>query len=312
MKRFFYLLLLPVCIWPALAGAVIAPQDLEKQEDTAMRISRQLDSLEAAHSQLRVQADVLARQIDVLRSRQILSAGEHRQLEKQLRQSQVLENRMQEMGSAENSLWKEYRPTLENLMQSYHNQIEFLAERMGSETDGKTREALLRNFNETLRKKGVCETLLYENFSTTSPDRNITALRKEIGVVEGHIRSLQKEEQVRRKAEELTLGMRMFNPGEELMGREIPVSEPSDVKSTGFLNRDPEGIMPVPAREGLGSDESDVRTDPVKGAWRSLADLQDQIRELRHLKNTLALRADTLRTRAHYCADLLKERRKQQ
>ncbi len=334
MKRFLRLLFLPVCLWPAVVGAVIAQQDLEKQEDAAVRISRQLDSLEAAHAQLRVQADILARQIDVLRSRQILSAGEHRQLEKQLRQSQVLENRLQEMGSAENALWKEYRPTLENLMLSYQNQIEFLAERMGSETDGNAREALLRNFNDTLRKKGVCETLLYDHFSTTSPDRNITAkpwdtprdleikgallldweeaLRKEIGVVEGHIRSLQKEEQVRRKAEELTLGMRMFNPGEELMGREIPVSEPSGVKSTEWLNRDPEGIMPVPAREGLGSDESDVRTDPVKGSWRSLADLQDQIRELRQLKNTLALRADTLRTRAHYCTDLLKERRKQQ
>jgi hypothetical protein len=333
MKRFLCVAWMWACAWNH-AGA--EPQNMKAQENTAMRIGRQLDSLEAVHSHLRVQADVLARQVDVFRVKEILSAGEHRQLEKHLRQSQVLENQMQDVESRESALWKEYRPALENLMRSYQKWVESLVERMERETDLRAKEALLQNFNDTLKRKRNCEALLYENFSAASGGRNIAAkpwdtprdleikgallldwedaLRKEISVIDGHLRSLQKEEQVRRKAEELTLGMRMFNPSEELMGREIPVAGPdlNDYKSTDLLNRGPEGAIQAPAREGLSAEESDNRTDPVKGSWRSLSDLHDQIGQLRQLKNRLALRADTLQHRARYCTDLLDERRRQQ
>ncbi|HEX9933655.1 MAG TPA: hypothetical protein VGB38_00555, partial [bacterium] len=318
------------CLWFCILGVTaLTAQPLQEQEDKVLHYARQLDSLKAVHAKLLAQADVLARQIDGLRGKELLSAGEHRQLEKLLRQSQVLENNLREFESREQDIWTSYRPALEILMVSYQKEIESLVGRMQKETDSKVREALLKEFNAALMKKRSCETRLYET-STSKPGGDVAAkpwdsqrdleikeallqdwadaLRKEIGVVDGRLRSLRKEEGVRRKAEELTLGMRVFNPNEELMGREVSVTEPNPetFKGVDLVNREPGAVGATPAREGLSVEASDQQTEAGGTAsWRSLPDLQDQIRQLERLKTSLALRADTLQQRVRTCTILL-------
>lgn len=299
--------------------------DLATLETLAAQNQARLDSLEAVRARLLIQAETLSRQMGETRRKDPLSAGEHRILEKQMQQSQLLENGMHEIDVQVKMLWNNHRPILEKLIQSYQAEIEDLVLLMETEKRSGEKGALLQRFNGALRKKEMWEAKLLEPGAESGSPVDVAikpydtprdlmmkgsllmdqedVLRKEIRGLDNRLRSLKKEERVRKKAEELTVGMRMFDEREELLGREALINQ---TKTFNVRENDPSKNNPVTQNyamgpSGYGAEESANRllTDNLSPTfYRSLSDLQDFIEQLQIEKKRLEIKADTLQIKA--------------
>jgi hypothetical protein len=299
--------------------------DPEALEALAVKNQMRLDSMESVRAKLLIQAESLAKRMDEIRGKEPLSAGEHRLLEKQMQQSQLLENGMREINDQEKNLWSGHRPILEKLIQSYQAEIEDLVLLMEKENRADEKETLLSRFNDSLRKKEMWETKLLEpEGESGSPvdvaikpwdtPRNLMmkgsllmdqgdVLRKEIRGIDNRLRSLKKEERVRKKAEELAVGMRMFDEREELLGRAAPIDQTGtfNVRGNDPLKNNFGNQNYAMGPSSYGAEESTDRllADNLSPTfYRSLSDLQDFIEQLQIEKKRLQIRADSLQSKA--------------
>lgn len=309
----------------AFGNASAEGTDLEASEALAVRNQMRLDSLEAVRARLLIQAESLAKRMDAIRGNNPLSAGEHRLLEKQMQQSQLLENDMHEIDAQEKKLWIGQRLVLEKLIQLYQAEIEGLVLLIEKENRSGEKEALLGRFNDALRKKETWEAKLLEPDAESGSWVDVAikpgdtprdlmmkgsllmdqedALRKEIRGLDNRLRSLKKEERVRKKAEELTVGMRMFDEREELLGREAPIDQ---TKTFNIRENDPlknntgnQNYAMGPSSYGAEESTNRLLTDNLSPTfYRSLSDLQDFIEQLQIEKKRLQIKADSLQSKA--------------
>ncbi len=338
MKRFPHAVGLWVLILFAVAHASEGDRtDLEDREMIAVEMQARLDSLESARSGLLIRAESLARQVNVTRRKDLLGAGEHRLLEKQLQQSQLLGSRIAEIEIQKKTVLNRYRPILETLIRSYQTEIEDLVRRMEMEKDSKSTEALLVRFNDVLRKKQKWETKLSEPEPEPGKASDISAkpwdtprdllmkgdllkdreegMRKEIRDMDRRLSSLKQEERVRKKAEELAVGMHVFDENEELLGRESPVGTINTFTDKGrdMLGNNPEAGIQGPtgvSHSAEASAKQMTANDPDRISYRTLSDLQEYIDRLQVLKGRLRIQADTLQDQARRFYRAAGERRK--
>ncbi len=332
----------PHLLWVALllacpaARALDDGSALESLETIALDFQARRDSLEALRSNLQVQADILAQQIDAVRRKDVPGPAEHRLLEKQLQRAQVLENQMRALDGQEQDLWGKYEPILEKLIQCYEAEIDGLVKRMEGEGAAKNREALLVRFQDALKRKQAWEAervmrqagvgrdaVVAMKPSDTPSDLQMKgdllldqeeAVRKEIRALDARLQSLVKEERVRKKAEELTVGMHMFNENEELLGRTTPSEDKRAeiLTGNGSLKRDAGESVGVRYGDGIESDASPARSPDGsvnRTAHPSLSDLQETIGRLESMKNRLQQKAGSLQEKARQFYRAAEERR---
>jgi len=337
MKQIPHGAVLWVLVLFVVAYASADRADLENRERLAVEMQTRLDSLESIRSKLLIQAESLARQMDVTRRKDLLSAGDHRLLERQLQQSQLLGSRVREIEDQKRTVLDQYRPVLETLIRSYQTEIEDLVRRMETEKESRQKEALLVGFNDALKNKQRWEAKLSEPETGPGMASDISAkpwdtprdllmkgdllkdredgLRKEIRILDGRLSSLKNEERVRKKAEELAVGLHVFNENEELLGRESPVGPANTFTGKGreVLVRDPQTGNGGLARVSHPAEESAnrmIEDNPDRTSYRSLSDLQEYIGQLQGLKGRLQTQADTLQDQARRFYRAAGERRK--
>jgi len=332
----------PYLLWVALllvCPAARASDDrsaLESLETIAFDFQARRDSLEALRSNLHVQAEILAQQIDAARRKDAPGPAEHRLLEKQLQRAQVLENQMRALDGQEQDLWGRYEPVLEKLIRCYEAEIDGLVKRMEGEDAAKNREALLVRFQDALKRKQAWEAervmrqagagrdaAVVMKPSDTPSDLRMKgdllldqeeAVRKEIRALDARLQSLVKEERVRKKAEELTVGMHMFNENEELLGRTTPAEDrrAEILTGNGSLKRDPGESVGVHYGDGIESGASPARSPDGsvdRTAHPSLSDLQENIAQLESMKSRLQQKAGSLQEKARQFYRAAEERR---
>jgi hypothetical protein len=300
--------------------------DMSPEERQALAYEQELDSLRVQHARWMNQAEIIARHIELYRSKGNLNARDHRNLEKQLQESQRLESAVLALEARINEVINDYRDVIRTLIPLYRARIDSLLDLAKGETSTE-KQALLAQAQELLTKKQAWDAQLLMPIRFTHTDYKIVAhpwdtqrqlmmkgdllldqedaLRREIDVVDERIQSLQKEKKIRTKMAELTEDLDLFNEREELLGREAEGIE-TGANDLIFGERDTdEGrsyeISGIPESWGFESSERTLNR-PVDLVWtpRSPVLIQESIDRLRRFRSRITTQADSLRQRAEW------------
>ena len=123
-------------------------------------------------------------------------------------------------------------------------------------------------------------------------------LRNEIATVETRLRSLEEEERIRRKVAELTRDIHLFDEREELMGKGIENQTRSlSLETFDIQDRN------IPGLPGLSSTRAyyeEIQLALSGPTPRSPDELNTWIIQLKHERNLIVARADSLGQRASW------------
>jgi hypothetical protein len=283
------------------------------------------DSLQIHHSDILQKADLLAQRIEWQRTGLPVSASEHRKLEKQLKELQELENRLQKIES-------EIKAAEESRQEAVHKAIEFVRAEIDrlidqSQKEPETAEKNVPSIRDLLAQKQELEGRLavpkssasgslpvdakpWDSSETLRLKGNVLAdreeqVRQETGFIGERIRSLRDEAAIRAKVSELTRDLDVFNEREELLGRHTGVV--GITSSTGVDDRG--GTFNGGVPENLDVDGTSAGhtaaldgLDPVRAndGSQSPSTLADWIRLLENRKERLESRADSLHQQAQW------------
>lgn len=299
---------------------------ISAQEEVVSSFQQRLDSLQVSYAKLMDQADILASQIELTKSKGLLSPGEHRKLEKQLQESQALENDVKRLESQIHETDDSYREAAAALIALYQKEIERLI-RLAENEDVQKNPGPIRQLQQTFDKKQSLEIKLTPSKRTSYPVTAVDAqpwntandlrkkgdllfdqeelLKEEIRLVERRIHSLQEEEKIRRKVTELTQEIDLFNEREELMGKASETALQRTADSRGTLQTE--------FNSDAGAEPSHI--DKIQLALsgptpRSITGLQDLIEQLKRYQGQMSSKADSLNKRARWFYDEAEKNRK--
>ena len=298
---------------------------LEGQIQTILTIEQGLDSLQAVRSKLLQQAQSLAQQIEMHQSKDLLSRGERRDLEKKLQQSQRLEIQLKDLDDGIADVKKQRQEALKILIGFYQIEIDRLI--VSTEMDpGQKSELILDRLETLIIDKNSWETHIetpmsepqsYVNVNVKQWDSPQTLrmkgdllfdqeenIRQEIRRVSQRIASLTQEESVRRKVAELADEMDLFDEREELLGKSLTANTEGNPTLQGAETlEDIPRISTVPAY-GLERLEQarfkDIVLHLTGPKPRSLPALQQWIDSLQEYRNRIQTHADSLKLRAEW------------
>lgn len=336
MKHHLHGLGMLAWVWIVVGSVSADPQDIEKQETMAVRLNVRLDSLMSIHARFMDQAELLAGQIEANQRKALLSSGEHRLLEKQLRESQRLDSEVRDVETKKETVQKEYKQTLEKLIPLYQTEIENAVRLLEKETDPDKKQSLFARYQDVLKRKRnrESEILSMESVPVAKPDISAKpsdtarelrmkgdlrtdqaeAIQKEIQSIESRVASLKKEERVRKKADELSMNMHMFNEGEELLGREMTRDDSRFLQEKKIVTLDyskaERGVQTIPTPEGYGLESKPTGDDAgiPEAPYQTLSDLQATLEQLGILKNKLQAKARVYREEARRFYQAAEER----
>ena len=298
----------------------MAFDDLEKLSSS---LEKSLDSLQTERSRLLKEGASVAAQLAVLRAKELLSPGEHRQTEKLLQQSQSLGARMEKLNLEIDGTKRRFESSIEQTVEACRTELSGLGS--GIETaDTARKSVLLARMRFLLDRKTAWESRLSSPNSTVAQTPNLElqpwnspaeirlkgdilqdearSVRSEIANLEKRIRSLREEKEVRRNVAEISKELSLFNEDDELLGRPLAAASPGDAKNAGYFNNDWEARNTGEAA-GPGAEEiflPSQRPDHVSARGSNASGLNDQILVLEEYRRLLAARADSLEQKASW------------
>ena len=342
MKVFRLLWVVPLVLllWNMSANPFTQDSQVAGQEAKAISIEEKLDSLWTTHAQLLNRAEIIAHRIELYRTKSHLNAREHRNLEKQLQESQQLENQVNAVESDIKRINEDRHGILTTLVQLYQIEIDRLL-KLTEDDEATKRQESITKINQLLMKKQACEAQLVIQIPFIDFGLDIEAqpwdtprqlqmkgdflldredaLLGEIGLVEERIRSLRDEKKIRAKVAELTHDLDLFDEREELLGRQ---SE-ADAYTTNLLSYWNESSTRTTDAQ-MGGESKNWNPDITqpslsqnvdlqdRGTFpRSPAYIQDTIERLESYLNRMVARADSLNAKALWFHREAEERLKQ-
>lgn len=295
------------------------------RENHLIAVQSRLDSLRLEYTQYLNRADMLAHEIDLAKTKNKLSPGDHRRLEKLLQQSQQLESRVQETRNKISGTRSRYREILEEIIRLYEERIDTLLMRTETAT-AKEKDDLLALVNQSMTQKVFWESRRLPFPQSLADEIDIEldphdtpydlrikgdllldreeSLRRELAGIDTRIQSLTDEGTVRRKVAELTRELQMFDEREELLGREIPLTENRRLFSRGGQQTSPD--MAQQEKDFVIKDINHILSSPNP---RSLASIQQWIKVLTEYREKVVARADSLHSRALWFHEKAEEKR---
>jgi len=324
--RVLWQVVIPVCLFGVSTTLFSQNVDMSPEERKALVYEQELDSLRVQHARWMNQAEIVARHIELYRSKETLNAREHRNLEKQLQESQRLESAVLSLEARMTEVMRDYHDVIKTLIPHYRTRIDSLLVRAEGETSTE-KQALLAQAQALLAKKQAWDAQLLMPLRFTRTDYKIDAhpwdtkrqlkmkgdllldqedaLRQEIDVIEERIQSLQKEKKIRTKMAELAEDLDLFNEREELLGREAEGIE-TGANDLIFGEIDTEErssyeFSDIPDAWGFESSERTLNR-PQDLVWtpRSPVLIQESIDRLTRFRNRMTTQADSLRQRAEW------------
>ncbi len=227
-------------------------QTIGELEQTVLTTENSLDSLKQSRLRILNESDIVVQEIKTFQTRPQLYRREHRALEKVLQKSQNLEKQLRENQSRFDTLFPVYQQDLKQLIGMYQSSLEQLIGQIENEKDENIKSVLLLRFRELDRKKQEWESRLSPIKLTHYQDIQMTqhpwdsardlrlkgnllldreeAIRNNAAAIDQQIRSYQREQAIRKKAESFSTEMALFNENEEKLGRQTEIG--SDSKRT--------------------------------------------------------------------------------
>jgi hypothetical protein len=311
-------LLLIVLLCPLTAGRLCGADTVESLEKLSLAIEKSLDSLQTEKGRIQKQGEEVAAQLDLLRSRDVLSPKEHRQMEKWLQTSQRLDGEMDGLRKAETEFRKRRDSAVERLIGAIQSELS-AARDQAERAEGARKASLLATMQDLLGRRTAWESRLSAGpapVPLTDPVRlrpwnsreeirlkgnllrdEAESARAEIEKLERRIRSLREERDVRRNVAELSRELALFDERDELVGRKMEPGAPAEgVKSTDTGYE----IDVNSGRNGTeaGPDLPSGWVSEDAGAENTPAELDGRIDRLEKYRRRLAARADSLEARA--------------
>ena len=300
---------------------------IERKIQYLNHIEANIDSLTLIRDRLLNESSILAKQIQQQKMGEQRSYSEHKKLERQLQEAQLLNRHISQYEQDINRMHQQMQDSLRALDQAFDNRLEKLMRSAQNKPDEKSREAVLQEFETTLAQKSrwsqrienpaiiqpaslQLDVTPWDNTSSLLLKKDALLdqeefIRQEISVVDQKIKSLKNEENMRRKMAEMTGDLSLFSENEETMDRLV-------------LSGHTEARNEVPPYNGMEALDSNTKffydkqnNDPA--AW-SYFDQQgfdaessnkylstaDRIDILSRYRENLISRADSLKQRAQW------------
>jgi hypothetical protein len=306
------------------AGGNLRADEFETLEKLSLSIEKSLDSLQTNRSRLIKDGETVAAQLDMLRTQELLSPKEHRQMEKLLQKSQALNSQMENTNRAIASLKQRYDETVEMIVERCGAQLSEINGRLES-SDTVQKSLLLARMQTLLKAKELWESKLSSPKSVVPQTINLAlqpwnnrqeirlkgdilmdeveAIQQEIRSVEKRIKSLNEERQLRQNVSEMSRELSLFNERDELIGRHLAAADPGDSRNAVETFYGEKGVRNTGEAAGPAVEEIFL-PNPPQGEKSSVApyssELRDQIAILEQYKKRLITRADSLGQRASW------------
>ena len=303
--------------------------EIQIQETHLQVIVEKIDTLKQRGLRFLGEAEIIAQRISLYQAQGRLNRKQHRNLEKQLRQSQILEVQIQDVESQIDTLYQKYLYQGKILLDLYRKQMDPLLQKIETEKKSDHKIIWLTELNGILAKKGKLEDLLYPlhlnrkwtltieagSWDTSGDLRmkgdmlsdRVSMVRDEAQLVERKIHSLVQEASARKRAEELTEEINLFDEREELLAREAGSAQTTE---NNFLDYwDTEEFGPPrnesvnhsepwnPVHDDLSLIESESGTNG-RPSNRNFLSIEQSISQLENHRNQLYDLADSLSNRA--------------
>jgi hypothetical protein len=306
-----------------LSGQTFIDRKIQYLNHTEAKI----DSLMLIRDRLLNESSVLAKQIRQQKMGEQRSYSEHKKLERQLQDAQLLNRHISQYEQELNRLHQQMQDTLRALDAAFDDRLENLMRSAQNNTDEKSRGAVLQEFEATLvQKSGWSQRIDNPAMTQTTPVQldvtpwdNASSLllkkdalldqeefiRQEISVVDQKIKSLVNEVNMRRKMAEMTGDLSLFSENEETMDR-LVLSGHTDARNI------------APVYDGLEANDSntkyfyDKQNDDL-ATWsyfdqrgfdaessNKYLSTADRIDILSRYRENLISRADSLKQRARW------------
>ncbi len=306
---------------PLNASGPTGTDDLESLEKLSLSIEKSLDSLQSVRSRIQKDGEAVAAQMDLLRSKEMLSPKEHRQMEKWLQTSQRLDGEMNRLRKDLADCQKRRDEAVGRLIGAIQAALAGIREE-AENADSRRKGELASVLQDLLKRKMAWESRLLAGPAPVrqsdpvrlqpwnSPEDirlkanllqdEVDSAQDEMLRIDGRIRSLREERDVRRNVAELSRELALFNEQDELLGRRMEsggmVGKEGTFDVRGNLIDVPPGLNGENAGPELPSgwlaEGAGVENDP--------ADLNTRIDRLEKYKRRLAARADSLAARARW------------
>jgi hypothetical protein len=321
-KRYLFISF-TICLCTFLWTGGLKADEIEILEKLSFSIEKSLDSLQTSRSRLVKEGEFVATQLDILRTKELLSPKEHHQMEKLLQKSQALGLQMEGINQSISNAKRRYDENIEKIVDAYRLKLSEI--RRSVENAGPSEKSrLLGQMQWLLEKKNTWEFKLSSSTSAVPQSINIElqpwnnreeirlkgdmlmdeaeAVRDEIQKIEQRIRSLREEREVRRNVSELSKELALFNEHDELIGRHMAALNPDGGKINEALYGEKD-VRNTGEPAGPGIEEIFLPNQPQKqGASAALnpSDLNNQISILQQYKKRLVVRADSLEQKASW------------
>ena len=312
-----------ICLGLFSLTAGLQADQLEDLEKLSRSLEKSLDSLQTERNRLMKEGASVAAQLAVLRAKELLSPGEHRQAEKLLQQSQSLGVRMEKLNLEIDGSKGRYESSVERTVEVCRAEISGLGTELEAADSGR-KSALLARMRSVLDRKAAWESRMSSPNSTVAQTPNLElqpwnspseirlkgdilqdearSVRSEIVNLEKRIRSLREEREVRKNVAEISKELSLFNESDELLGRNLAAASPSGTKDAGYFNNNWEirntGEAAAPGAEQIFLPSQ--RPDQVSAGGSNASGLNDQILVLEEYKRLLTARADSLEQKASW------------
>jgi hypothetical protein len=311
-----------ICLALSARPVLLHADPIDDLEKLSLSLEKSLDSLQTGKSRLQKEGASVAARLNVLRARELLSPGEHRQAERLLQQSQSLGVQMEKTDREIADSKRRYDSSIEETVAACRSKLIELGAEVET-ADAVQKPRLLATLRILLEKKTAWESrmaapnaILAQNPSLELQPWNsrteirlkgdilqdeARSVRSEIVNVEKRLRSLREEKEVRKNVAEMSKELALFNEGDELLGRHLASASPEGVKSAENTNTDREfrntgeAAGPVVENLFLPSQRQNVSPFPPNASG-----LNDQISVLEEYKRLLAARADSLEQKASW------------
>ncbi len=309
---------------PLNVSGLSGTNDLESLEKLGLSIEKSLDSLQSVRSRIQKDGEAIAAQMDMLRSKEMLSPKEHRQMEKWLQTSQRLDEEMNRLRKDLADCQKRRDESAGRLIGAIQAALSEIREE-AENADSRRKGELAAVLQDLLKRKTAWESRLsagpvpirqsdpVQIQPWNSPEDirlkanllqdEAESARNEMQRINGRIRSLREERDVRRNVAELSRELALFNEQDELLGRRMESADAGGklgTEATYDGRGNPIDVPPGWNGENAGTELPSGWVAEGAGAESEPADLNSRIDRLEKYRRRLAARADSLSARARW------------